>query len=204
MSIKVYSLVALALAGSSVASAESRWSSVFHSHPGHQSAASSRANYSVPRASNGAHGNYGSSSNYASRAPHYSQPSYASRPSYSAGRSYDSAPSHYQGGESRGYAAPHHYSDPGYAGRGYGEHGYSEHGYYARQSYGYGRRWARAERLPYAYYDDRYRIRNYWDYQLGEPEYGTVWVRSDDGADAFLVQLATGLVLNAVYGLFHF
>ena len=68
------------------------------------------------------------------------------------------------------------------------------HGYYYRS-------WRYGDRLPRAYYGHRYVVNDYYVYHLRQPPYGYHWVRVDN--DIVLASIATGLVVSAVFGLFH-
>ncbi|GAB6194776.1 RcnB family protein [Lysobacter xanthus] len=60
--------------------------------------------------------------------------------------------------------------------------------------------WARGERLPRNYLDDRYYVRDYRDYDLMAPPPGTVWVRPyQDSRNFYLVQVATGII-SQIFG----
>jgi len=82
--------------------------------------------------------------------------------------------------------------------------------YYARQRFAIGfyeapwgytpRVWVYGDRLPYAYYGDRYLIDDYYDYDLYAPPYGAEWVRV--GNDVLLVDIESGEVLDVVANLF--
>lgn len=61
-------------------------------------------------------------------------------------------------------------------------------------------RWARGHHLPRHYYGPSYYV-DYRPYRLAPPPYGHHWVRVDN--DVVLVALASGLIADAVYGLFH-
>ncbi len=61
-------------------------------------------------------------------------------------------------------------------------------------------RWSRGHYLPHAYYGPTYVI-DYRPYRLAPPPYGHHWVRVD--GDVLLVALATGLIVEAVHGLFR-
>ncbi len=78
---------------------------------------------------------------------------------------------------------------------------YPSRDYRVPRGYYNSHRWRRGERLPEAYYDDRYWIHDYWSYNLHDPDYGCGWVRFE--RDAVLIELATGLVLDAVYDLYR-
>lgn len=55
--------------------------------------------------------------------------------------------------------------------------------------------WARGQRLPGSYLEDRYYIRDYRQYDLVAPPPGMVWVRPyPDDRRFYLVQAATGLI----------
>jgi len=82
--------------------------------------------------------------------------------------------------------------------------------YYARQRFSIGfysapwgyrtRLWSYGDRLPMAYYDGRYVIDNYYDYDLYEPPFATEWVRV--GNDVLLIDLQDGEVLDVIADLF--
>lgn len=82
---------------------------------------------------------------------------------------------------------------------------YSEHRYRAPRRYMpprgyYARRWAPGAYLPRTYYAPVYVV-DYRPYHLPPPRRGHHWVRVDN--DVFLVALATGLVVDAVYDIFY-
>jgi Ni/Co efflux regulator RcnB len=82
---------------------------------------------------------------------------------------------------------------PARYGYGYGTY-YRPHGYYAH-------RWVRGERLPVAFYARPYVIADYRVWGLRAPPRGYHWVRVD--GDAVLTAVATGIVLDSVFHLFH-
>lgn len=62
------------------------------------------------------------------------------------------------------------------------------------------KQWARGQRLPSNYLEQRYYIRDYRDYGLVAPPPGTVWVRPyQDDRTFYLVQVATGLI-SQIFG----
>lgn len=65
----------------------------------------------------------------------------------------------------------------------------------------YYRRWAYGEFLPWGWYDRPFWIVDYYDYDLPVPPYGFAWIRV--GPDVVLVNLATGMVVETVYGAFY-
>lgn len=71
---------------------------------------------------------------------------------------------------------------------------------YARPHGYYPYRWASGHYLPRAYYGPSYYV-DYRPYRLAPPPYGHRWVRVD--GDVFLVAVASGLIADAVYGIFH-
>ena len=76
-------------------------------------------------------------------------------------------------------------------------------GYYysPRTYYSYTTRaWRRGDRLPFAYFDDRYFIDDYWRFDLYDPPYRCRWLRVR--GDALLVDIDNGEVLEVVYELF--
>ncbi len=72
-------------------------------------------------------------------------------------------------------------------------------GYIHPRGYGY-RAWGVGNRLPQAYFTNRYFIGNPGYYRLPPPFPGTRWVRI--GADALLIDLRAGVVVRAVRGLY--
>ena len=82
-----------------------------------------------------------------------------------------------------------------YDGRGYNR------GYYARPSGYYYRSWRYGDRLPRAYYGGRYIVNDYYAYRLRPPPRGYHWVRVDH--DVVLAAIASGVVVSAVFGIFH-
>ena len=58
-------------------------------------------------------------------------------------------------------------------------------------------RWARGERLPSSYYQDRGHYVDYRAYHLRTPPRGYRWVRTDDNNYA-LVALTTGLIASII------
>ena len=65
----------------------------------------------------------------------------------------------------------------------------------------FARHWAFGMILPRLFWAQQYWITDYWDFGLPNPPYGYVWVRYDN--DALLVDVETGGVLQAIYGLFN-
>jgi Ni/Co efflux regulator RcnB len=65
----------------------------------------------------------------------------------------------------------------------------------------YYRRWAYGDRLPFGWFGPQWYIDDYYYYDLPVPPYGYEWVRV--GPDALLVDLDSGAVVSAVYGLFY-
>lgn len=84
--------------------------------------------------------------------------------------------------------------------RGYQQGRYDAKRYIRPRGY-YQHSWRRGERLPAAYYADRYVVRNYSGYRLREPPRGYHWVRVD--RDVVLTAVATGTIVAIVNGLFH-
>jgi Ni/Co efflux regulator RcnB len=58
-------------------------------------------------------------------------------------------------------------------------------------------RWARGERLPYSYYQDRGHYVDYRAYHLRTPPRGYRWVRTEDNNYA-LVAVTTGLIASII------
>jgi Ni/Co efflux regulator RcnB len=61
-------------------------------------------------------------------------------------------------------------------------------------------RWGFGEILPRAYWASQYVLADYWLFALEVPPGGYEWVR--DGADALLVSIDTGEILQVEYGVF--
>ena len=72
---------------------------------------------------------------------------------------------------------------------------------YRRPHGWYYRRWTFGMVLPNLFWGRDYWINDYGQYGLANPPYGYVWVRY--GNDALLVNVTTGYVLQAVYGLYY-
>jgi len=82
---------------------------------------------------------------------------------------------------------------------------------YARYRYNYGhyraphgyhyRVWHRGDYLPRAYYGSSYIVYDWRPYRLYAPPYGYHWVRV--GNDVLLTALATGVVLDVLYGIWY-
>lgn len=60
--------------------------------------------------------------------------------------------------------------------------------------------WRVGHRLPPSYYHRHYYV-DYRPYRLPPPPYGYHWVRVD--RDVVLVALATGVILDAIYGIYY-
>jgi Ni/Co efflux regulator RcnB len=65
----------------------------------------------------------------------------------------------------------------------------------------YSRHWGYGERLPFGWFSSRWYITDYYDYDLPAPPYDYMWVRV--GPDALLVNIYTGEVVEAEYGVFY-
>src|SRR5688572_17796920 len=74
-------------------------------------------------------------------------------------------------------------------------------GRYLRPSGYYYRSWRHGDYLPRAYLSRRYVINDYYSYRLRPPPRDYHWVRVDN--DVVLAAVASGLVVQAVYGIFH-
>ena len=89
--------------------------------------------------------------------------------------------------------------------RHYGFHRYDGHRYrgswYVRPSGYYYRSWRYGDYLPRGYYTRRYIVDDYYSYRLRPPPRGYHWVRVDN--DVVLAAIASGIVVSAVYGIFH-
>src|ERR1043166_4366357 len=65
----------------------------------------------------------------------------------------------------------------------------------------YYQRWGYGQTLPPAFWVRDYWLDSYWQFGLMDPPYGFVWVRY--GPDALLLDVVTGQILSAVYGVFY-
>jgi Ni/Co efflux regulator RcnB len=86
-----------------------------------------------------------------------------------------------------------------------GHHWYPQYRYRAPVRYVYppgyrAYQWRVGHRLPRGYYDRHYYV-DYRHYRLPPPPYGHHWVRID--RDVVLVAIATGLVLDVLYGVYY-
>lgn len=86
-----------------------------------------------------------------------------------------------------------------------GYHWYPQYRYRAPVRYVYppgyrAYQWRVGHRLPRGYYDRHYYV-DHRHYHLPPPPYGYHWVRVD--RDVVLVAVATGLILDVLYGLYH-
>ena len=72
------------------------------------------------------------------------------------------------------------------------------HGYYGWSHHS----WRRGDRLPWAFIISSYLINDWYDFGLWEPDYGAEWVRV--GADAVLVDRATGEIIDVVPGVYYY
>ncbi len=75
------------------------------------------------------------------------------------------------------------------------------YGRYVRPSGYYYRSWHYGDHLPRSYYGRRYIVSDYYAYRLRPPPRGYHWVRVDN--DVVLAAIASGIVVTAVYGIFH-
>jgi Ni/Co efflux regulator RcnB len=73
-------------------------------------------------------------------------------------------------------------------------------GPYQRPSGWVNRHWGYGDRLPRAYWAPQYLLADYWLFGLEVPPVDYEWVRV--GNDALLINIATGEVLQAEYGVF--
>ncbi len=141
------------------------------------------------------------------------------RPGYQGQPGYRGAP----GGAQQGYQGRPGPGGPG--GRGPGDRGPGDRGPRAgAQAFGVGGRtfyryhgspyaypggyggwgnhyWRRGEFLPSVFFLPNYFINDYWSYGLWAPDYGYQWIRV--GADALLINLATGEVVDSVPGIYY-
>lgn len=72
---------------------------------------------------------------------------------------------------------------------------------YVRPRGWYSHRWIYGDILPSLFWTRNYWINDFWLYGLPIPPRGYVWVRYGD--DALLVQISTGVILQAIYGLYY-
>jgi len=75
------------------------------------------------------------------------------------------------------------------------------HNDYVRPHGWYEHRWVFGEILPALFWSQDYWLNDYYDYGLGDPPPGFVWVRY--GSDALLVDQNTGEVLQVEYDVFY-
>lgn len=90
------------------------------------------------------------------------------------------------------------------------DHAAYQHNYQAARTFKIGpyhrpsgwapRHWAYGQILPRAYWAAPYVLADYWLFALEVPPVGFEWIR--DGADAILVNTATGEILQVEYGVF--
>lgn len=155
-----------------------------------------------PRDRHHGHGHHGHSSYYGSgrhndrhgHRHHRSQRDYGYWDHRSYNRSRHDRSHHRPSGYPYGYAGPQrHHHHRHYNRYRAPSHYHRPHGYYARS-------WHRGHYLPASYYASNYYV-DYRPYDLAPPPYGHHWVRV--GSDVLLVALATGLIADAVYGLFY-
>ena len=73
--------------------------------------------------------------------------------------------------------------------------------WYVRPSGYHYRSWRYGDHLPRSYYSRRYIVDDYYSYRLRPPPRGYHWVRVDN--DVVLAAIASGIVVSAVYGIFH-
>lgn len=73
-------------------------------------------------------------------------------------------------------------------------------GSYLRPTGWFYHRWAYGEQLPRPFYVSRYWIAEYTQLGLTVPPGGYVWVRVD--SDALMINMDSGIVLQAVYNIF--
>ena len=96
---------------------------------------------------------------------------------------------------------------PGALPFGYGGHQYFRYqaapyrypgGYYGWANHS----WRRGEWLPAAFITSSYFINDWYDFGLWQPDYGYEWIRV--GADAVLISLADGQVVDVVPGVYYY
>jgi Ni/Co efflux regulator RcnB len=74
---------------------------------------------------------------------------------------------------------------------------------FPRAYYGWsGHAWRRGEWLPSVFIVSSYFINDWYDFGLYQPQYGDQWIRV--GADAVLIDLASGQVLDVVPGVYYY
>ena len=110
-----------------------------------------------------------------------------------------------------------YYGQGGYHGGGGGRpgaqtFGYGGHQYFRYQAapyrypggyYGWANHsWRRGEWLPAAFITSSYFINDWYDFGLWQPDYGYEWIRV--GADAVLINLADGQVVDVVPGVYYY
>jgi len=82
----------------------------------------------------------------------------------------------------------------------YARYRYHMGGYHRPHGY-YHHVWHRGHYLPHGWYSHSYVIHDWHPYRLYAPPYGYAWVRV--GNDVMLTALATGLVLDVIYGIWY-
>jgi Ni/Co efflux regulator RcnB len=83
------------------------------------------------------------------------------------------------------------------------DHAYRWRGEEWREPRGfYNRHWGYGDRLPWGWIGPQWYIEDYYDYDLPVPPWGYEWIRV--GPVALLIDLSTGMVVEAAYGLFYY
>lgn len=72
---------------------------------------------------------------------------------------------------------------------------------YIRPRGWYSHRWIYGDILPTIFWTRNYWITDFWLFGLPIPPRGYVWVRYGD--DALLVQIASGIILQVIYGVYY-
>jgi Ni/Co efflux regulator RcnB len=124
------------------------------------------------------------------------RPSYPGNPTYPGGRPSYGAPGYRPGG-TRPYYNQQYFPRTFNMGNRYQWRG----GYWSGPRGYYYRPWVFGQILPYGWYSPDWYINDYYDYGLPVPPYGYEWIRN--GPDALLVNIASGLVVSSVPGIFY-
>jgi Ni/Co efflux regulator RcnB len=74
---------------------------------------------------------------------------------------------------------------------------HDDHGRHDSRDYGHGHHWARGQRLPNTWYNDRNHYVDYRAHHLRAPPRGYRWVQTDDNNFA-MVAITTGLIASII------
>jgi len=105
------------------------------------------------------------------------------------------------GGEHGGAGGGHHYSPQAFPHEVRPSQQYHYQGAWRQPQGYYYRHWGYGDRLPGGWFAQSFWLTNFWAYGLTAPPYDYAWVR--EGPDALLVNVYTGTVVEAEYGVFY-